>query len=359
MRNDQDSSGAEKPSRDRARTSESSAVEERLLRLRDRRDGHLSALLDDTVVSSLDRSSRRPGRWRLLGATIGIVGGISMIAMVFANQGDGTDSASTLPPPTGEALLTGNSPTSTPTAYATNAPAGSTQQATRTATAAAEGAIGESALVAVTPADAPRIVTPFRSKATLKDRFRAPRGDGLVHSGVDVVPSGGGTDVIGACDGEVVGTDTLSGYGLFLVVDCGNQWRAIYAGLEFVKVKRGDSVEAGVTLLANFKESLHFELRWAGTPVDPEKYVDFTAAGTPAPTETPTPADTATPTPTTPAGSATGVPGGETPSPSTPTPAGPTATPTPVTPTKTPTPTPTATPKPPTPTPTQRPVIRF
>ncbi len=346
------------PRRPTGRAAENSAVEERLSRLRGQRAGHLTSLLDDTVPSGLVKPHKL-GRWRLIGAAAGIVGGISMIAMVFANQGDATDPSAGLPEPTGQALLTGVSPTATPSSAPTSASTSPAPGSTATPLASAEGAIAESALVPVTPGEPPRFVTPFKTKAIVKDRFGTPRGPGSVHSGFDLLPAGGGADVTSACDGAVVGSDTLSGYGLFLVVDCGGQWRAIYAGLENVTAKRGDTVTAGVTLLATFKESLHFELRWAGTPVDPAKYVDFEAAGEPVPEATPTPTETPSPAaaePDAPAPTATPQPG--TPEPPV-KPASPTATPTPPPPTKTPTATPTATPKPPTPTPTQRPVIRF
>lgn len=354
------------PAERSAQQTEQDAVSGRLARLRDQRGQHLGLLLDEDVPSRLERSQkRRP--WKLMGAGAGLVAGVSMVAFVVASSqaDDGSPAASPTAAATGVALLEGSQSTATSTAGSNSAGPSGTATATRPPSESGEGAAPLSSIREVKPTSEPRFATPFKGKARVADAFGIARGEGYVHGGVDLLPDGGATEVTAACNGVVAGTDRLASYGLFLVVDCGDQWRTVYAGLENSKVKTGDVVEQGETVLGTIKFSLHFEVRWAGVPLNPESYTHFSVAAAAEATATPT--ETATPTAAAPGdepgGSGTPEPGEPgtpgTPAPSPTGPAAPTATPTPKPPTPTPTATATPSPKPPRPTPTPKPVIKF
>ncbi|MGD9933645.1 MAG: murein hydrolase activator EnvC [Dehalococcoidia bacterium] len=315
---------------------------------------------------------RFPLMWKVVAGGIAGVGiaGI-VLAAVAARGGGGTTAAepaataTATEAPRGAALLGEPTPTAGVVSPSASAPAASPT----TTTTPPEGAISQRNIAGVEAPDSKefRLSTPLRGGSIVKEAFGTPRGDGLIHAGIDLVAKDGGSlDVIAACSGVVVGADRLNGYGDFVVVDCGGV-RVVYAQMERIDVKAGDSVDAAKTKIGVAKGQLHFELRVNGVPIDPLPYFDPSAPpGTPTPTPTPTPDPTETPTPgstktpggTTPGGGSD--PGGEeTPEPTAT--ATPTATPTATaTPTITPTPTPTATPspRPPAPTPTPRPVLR-
>ena len=232
-----------------------------------------------------------------------------------------------------------------------------------------EGAValptGSAAVVAQAVDSGGRFSLPLVDWIRVTDRYGAPRGNGLVHGGIDLAVAGH-VPVLAACEGTVLSAAYSGTYGNHVLVDCGDGWSTLYGHLSSMTVESGDRVGRNTGLGRSGStgystgEHLHFEIRYQGTPVNPEAYLDFKIApGTPlssgpivfprdprsgepgsaalppdsSPTVPPTP--TATPTVT-----------------NTPTP---TATPTP---TNTPTPTPTPRPPTPTPTPTPRPILR-
>ena len=307
-------------------------------------------------------------------AVVGGVAGVGIAGIVLAGvaaRGNGgttaagpESSATATEAPRGAALL--GEPTPTP---------GTVSGVVTTATASPavagtppEGAISSRNIAAVETPDPKeyRLSTPLRGGSVVTEAFGVSRGEGQIHAGVDLVARDGGPlDVIAACNGGVVGADRLNGYSDFVGVDCGGV-RVVYAQMERIDVKAGDSVDVAKTKIGVAKGHLHFELRLNGVPIDPIPYFDPSAPpGTPTPTPTPTPDPTETPTP-----GSTKTPGGSPGDPDNPgddptaeptATATPTATPTATaTPTITPTPTPTATPtpRPPTPTPTPRPILR-
>jgi hypothetical protein len=204
-----------------------------------------------------------------------------------------------------------------------------------------------------------RFVMPLRAWSKVTDRYGAYRGPGLIHGGIDLALGGlEASPVFAACAGRVRAADYSATYGYHIIVDCDGDWSTLYAHLRESIAKEGSTVipadVIGISGSTGFStgEHLHFEIRYRGTPVNPEHYLDFQIApGTPLsdgpiifgspgrgttpaatsaiPTATPTPPPTATPTAT-------------------------------ATPTPTSTPTITPTPRPPTPTrtPTPRPVAR-
>ncbi|MCA9830177.1 MAG: peptidoglycan DD-metalloendopeptidase family protein [Dehalococcoidia bacterium] len=280
-------------------------------------------------------------------------------------------------------------PTGTPGTEAPGSPAAAASRAARTGTAPPsasagaetpipasptiaredEGAValpsGSAAAVAQAVDSGGRFTFPLVDWVRVTDRYGAPRGNGLVHGGIDLAVSGH-VPVLAACEGAVVSAAYSGTYGNHVVVDCGDGWSTLYGHLSAMTVEVGDHVGKNTGLGRSGStgystgEHLHFEIRYYGTPFNPESYLDFKIApGTPlsdgpivfprnprsaepgavddsseaTPTLEPTP--TSTPTPT-----------------KTPTP---TATPTV---TNTPTPTPTPRPPTPTPTPTPRPILR-
>jgi len=222
-----------------------------------------------------------------------------------------------------------------------------------------------------------RFILPLREWTRIGDPFGADRASGRVHVGLDFVLTGhAGADIFAACDGTVVASQVSPQLGRFLVIDCGSGWTTVHGFIGEPLVKARDRVERGVSVVAQsdpadspFAEHLHFEIRWRGVPVDPERLLDLTGLSyTPTPTATPEPSPSPSPTatktgsPPNPGGNNPTEPGGPkataTPPPPTAT-ATPTNTPLPTpTPTNTPvpTPTPTRTPPPPPPSPT-RPVL--
>jgi murein DD-endopeptidase MepM/ murein hydrolase activator NlpD len=236
-----------------------------------------------------------------------------------------------------------------------------------------------------------RFGLPLKEWDGVSDRYGAPRGNGLIHGGLDLVlaPAHSASPVLAACTGHVSTAEYSSTYGNYVMIDCGEGWSTLYGHMRKLEVAVGKQVtmgdELGISGTTGYStgEHLHFEIRYQGTTVNPEDYLDFhIAPGTPlsdgpivVPTS-PTGALAATGgTPSAAGGGEVAAPGTAT---STVTTAGtststaaveptstptlvPTSTPTPTaTPTNTPTPTPTPTRKPPPvpPTPTQPPVLR-
>ena len=313
----------------------------------------------------------------LLGATV-LAGG----AAVFAArnpEGSSGESAPTVSSPVivGRPQVQGNTPVNTATSQPINPegavpePADAQLPTTEESSASVSGS---------------RFTMPLRAWNKATDRYGARnRGPGLIHGGIDLALDGyNASNVYSACTGTVSDAAYSSTYGNHIFVDCGEGWSTLYAHLSKMNVAVGDAVNAdvviGISGSSGFStgEHLHFEIRWLGTPVNPEDYLDFKIpAGTPLsdgplwfpprpgatgagaggsasssgpnangeaspegstaepPTITPTPTNTSTPTNT------------------------PTVTPTPtITPTPTWTPTPSPTRQPPTRTPTPPPVAR-
>ena len=281
--------------------------------------------------------------------------------------------------PAGSATARATSPGDTPGATATPPPAGPEGAVPEVRPAPFSTSSGEAGDSGDDDPTRGEWVTPLSNWDRLGDPAGAPRGERLVHGGIDFdLTTRPDAPVYAACDGFVAGIDWSNTHGTFIVVKCPDQWTSVYAFLEEVLVGNGDPVVKGETVIARAGAFLHFETRYNFVPVDPAKVIDFgirpkgVIIPTPTPTNTPTPTATPTPRPgdTPRAGETPGATVGPPPTPtSTPT-VTPTPTATPIhsgnpspTPTKTPLPTatpkpspsPTATPRPPTATPTPLP----
>jgi hypothetical protein len=220
-----------------------------------------------------------------------------------------------------------------------------------------EGAVSTPQRVELPPrAELDRIFTlPVIDWLTTLDRFGTGRRDGLVHGGVDIRLDGGAPVALRAmCGGTMGATGSNDSYGQYVTVECG-EWTVILGFVGEIRVNSGDRVSATSTVAMSDPSGTHFhlEIRYRGTPVDPQVVLDLPVS--PRPTPTPTPTSTSTPSVTpTPSATATLPPGVTATATQPGATAAPTLTPTPRPPTSTPTITPTPT-RTPTRTPTSRP----
>jgi murein DD-endopeptidase MepM/ murein hydrolase activator NlpD len=101
---------------------------------------------------------------------------------------------------------------------------------------------------------------------------------GFRHNGVDLAAAAG-TPVVAALDGTAHVVPALTGYGLHVVVDCGDGITVIYAHLSSVVITDGAQVALGQQLGTVGSSGnatgphLHFEVRRDGVAVDPQDYV--------------------------------------------------------------------------------------
>jgi murein DD-endopeptidase MepM/ murein hydrolase activator NlpD len=101
------------------------------------------------------------------------------------------------------------------------------------------------------------------------------RQSGRVHEGIDFrAPIG--VPVLASERGRVLYVgQSLSGYGLIVVIDHGDAWSSVYAHLSRALVKRGSVVRKGqrIAYSGNSGRSsgphLHFEIRKGADPLDP------------------------------------------------------------------------------------------
>jgi hypothetical protein len=108
-------------------------------------------------------------------------------------------------------------------------------------------------------------------------------GEGAFHTGIDIaVPSGTPVHVTG--DGVVEAAGWRGGYGKLVIVDHGNGLETCYAHLSQLLVVPGQEVRRNETIALTGTTGhttgphIHYEVRVAGTAVNPYRYL-----GTPAP----------------------------------------------------------------------------
>jgi len=247
-----------------------------------------------------------PLGWAFLVGLAGIIA-----AVVFAFSGGSDSKASANKPAAGSPtadtrLVLGDGPSrATPTL-----PAGTTPGTTASATTTA--ATGDGAIAIASPAPPPdpgiAFAFPLQSWLSIGDRFGVSRGAGYMHGGIDLnVDADATTTLYAVCTGSFVGAAQSNNYGSYFVIDCGNQWTAVYAMVGSTNLHVQQPVAAGdpVGDIGPAKDAggahLHFELRYHGYPVNPEAYMQFGATAGVAPTPTPAPTNapaTASPTAT-------------------------------------------------------------
>lgn len=105
---------------------------------------------------------------------------------------------------------------------------------------------------------------------------------GKQHQGIDLAASIGDT-VYAAFDGKVrMSKYNRSGYGFFIIIRHSNGTETLYAHLSRMFVKENQMVKGGepIALSGNSGRStgphLHFEIRYMGVVLNPEKLIDFT-----------------------------------------------------------------------------------
>ncbi|HEX7387439.1 MAG TPA: M23 family metallopeptidase [Castellaniella sp.] len=103
-------------------------------------------------------------------------------------------------------------------------------------------------------------------------------GRSVMHEGLDFVAPWG-TPIRAASGGVVVRASMIRGYGRMVEIDHGNGLRSRYAHASRLLVKAGDLVQQG-DVIARVGSSgnstgphLHFEIRMAGHPLDPEVFI--------------------------------------------------------------------------------------
>lgn len=103
-------------------------------------------------------------------------------------------------------------------------------------------------------------------------------GEGAFHTGIDLsAPTG--TSVHVSADGVVVSAGWSGAYGKLVVVDHGNGLQTYYAHLSSLLVIPGEEVRRGQVIALSGATGratgphMHYEVRLAGTPVNPYKYL--------------------------------------------------------------------------------------
>lgn len=122
------------------------------------------------------------------------------------------------------------------------------------------------------PQTAARITSPFGT------RMHPVLNKKMKHNGVDF-GSPMNTDIYAAANGKVTVAQYSKSFGNFIMVEHEDGYVTVYAHLESMDVKPGDTVKKGdkIALSGNTGRStgphLHYEIRLDGTPVDPDNYL--------------------------------------------------------------------------------------
>lgn len=117
-------------------------------------------------------------------------------------------------------------------------------------------------------------------KGELVNRFGSPRSDtGMTWKGL-FIRAPEGREVKAVAPGQVVFADWLRGFGNIIIVDHGDSYMTLYAGLQTLygqvgeKVKAGDSIATTGNSGGGADSGLYFELRHESKPLDPLKWVE-------------------------------------------------------------------------------------
>jgi septal ring factor EnvC (AmiA/AmiB activator) len=120
---------------------------------------------------------------------------------------------------------------------------------------------------------------PWPVQGVLANRFGSQRsGSQVLWNGI-FIKAAEGSPVKAVRSGKVVFADWLRGYGLLLIVDHGNNTMSLYAYNESIHKNVGDWVLPQETIASVGKSGgmpdsgLYFEIRQAGNPIDPLKWI--------------------------------------------------------------------------------------
>lgn len=137
---------------------------------------------------------------------------------------------------------------------------------------AGQGTTPSGSGILASPIPGARITSNFGSR--LHPIFREWR----THTGVDFGATAG-TAIRAAADGEIAFAGARGGYGLTTIIDHGRSLATLYAHQSALLVRAGQVVKRGQVIGRvgstgySTGPHLHFEVRVAGTPVDPRRYL--------------------------------------------------------------------------------------
>jgi len=112
----------------------------------------------------------------------------------------------------------------------------------------------------------------------LVSRFNQPMADGRRSTGI-LIAAAPGTEVHAVQSGRVVFSDWMTGYGMLLILDHGNDYMSLYAHNESLYKQVGESVQRGEAIASvgnsgsGGTAALYFELRHRGQPVNPDQWL--------------------------------------------------------------------------------------
>jgi len=119
---------------------------------------------------------------------------------------------------------------------------------------------------------------PLRNDGYGKGAFGASRSGNRKHQGIDLLAETG-TPVLSSKSGRILYAGTENGYGNYVVILHPDGFSTCYAHLSQLSVVTGDWVEQGSVIGRSGKTGnaaktkilphLHFEIRYAGQPLDP------------------------------------------------------------------------------------------
>jgi septal ring factor EnvC (AmiA/AmiB activator) len=110
--------------------------------------------------------------------------------------------------------------------------------------------------------------------APISGRFGTSRRGGGLWKGI-FYNAPKGTPVVAAATGRIVFADVIRGFGKTMIIDHGNTYMTVYAGLETFNKSVGSSVNANALIgyageLTDDEDGIYFELRHAGKQLNPK-----------------------------------------------------------------------------------------
>ena len=146
--------------------------------------------------------------------------------------------------------------------------------------AAAQGPAATGAPAAIAPSGGIRVGgLGWPVAGALLAAYGARMPDGRRSDGV-LIAADAGTEVTAAAAGRVVFADWMTGYGLILILDHGDDTMSLYAHNDALLRDVGDSVARGDVVArvgssgGQGRPALYFELRRDGAPVDPRSWLE-------------------------------------------------------------------------------------
>ena len=122
-----------------------------------------------------------------------------------------------------------------------------------------------------------RLLRPVAGSVT--HRFGQRHPDGLRNRGI-VIAARDGTTVVSPYDGSVIYAGTFEGFGLILIIEHGQGYHTLLAGLGWLGLQAGQRVLGGEPVGAmpsrrggGDSPELYMELRHNGDPIDPLPWI--------------------------------------------------------------------------------------